>query len=151
MKIDFKNYLNRLEPILSYVVTFFSIFIVQITSNEYCNPKSFHSFYDYDSGFYDQIASSLYNKNLEGYCAYYNDIFRGFFADYDNTFYQLFTFSLIIVGCSLVLELFIHLFDKNLDHEELSKENRTLKRYFIERLIQIPFVFIFIWSIGDFM
>ena len=151
MKIDFKNYLNRLNPILAYPVTFFSFFIVTMTSNGYCNPKSFYDFYDYGSGFYDEIASSLFKKNLEGYCEYYNKIFEGFFSGHSNTFNELFIFSLIVVVTSMILELFFHLFDKNVDHEELSKENRTLKQYFILRLIQVPVVYLFVWSVGDLM
>ena len=46
-------------------------------------------------------------------------------------------------------ELFFHLFDRNIDHKELSKENRTLKKYFMERLIQIPVVYFCVMVIGS--
>ena len=148
MKIDFKNYLNRLHPEVAYGVTFFTYWLTPFFSNIYCNPKTFIHFENGVTGAWNEKAYYAYQDSLEGYCDYYDNIYMGFFSYGDNTFYELFTFSLIIVFASMLLELFFHLFDRNIDHEELSKENRTLKKYFIERLIQIPVVYFCVMFVG---
>jgi|TARA_B110000908_G_C9904987_1_gene292748 hypothetical protein len=114
--------LNKFNLINAYAWTILSTILVNGGSNQYCGAR--YSFNDY--------------------CNYYEGIYRGFFADGSNTFGEIFIFSLIIVLCSFVLEsLTTAIISKKEVHTDM-----TIKQLIKERLIQIPFVIIFIWGLG---
>ena len=127
--------LNKFKVINAYAWTILSTILVNGGSNQYCGIR-----YDFNS----EIEASRYFYSLNDYCYYYDGIFRGFFADGSNTLAEIFIFSLIIVLCSFVLEsLTTAIISKKEVHTDM-----TIKQLIKERLIQIPFVIIFIWGLG---
>ena len=127
--------LNKFNLINAYAWTILSTILVNGGSSQYCGTR-----YTFDT----EIEASRYFGSLSDYCNYYDGIYRGFFADGSNTFGEMFIFSLIIVICSFVLEsLTTAIISKKEVHTDM-----TIKQLIKERLIQIPFVIIFIWGLG---